>query len=125
MDYTREDWERIGLLEDISEDRKDMVAHAMTVSFNWIDNQPKPEQDISGHQNETLPLLAAHRVAKSINLTDDEILEISKEVGSAYEKFLIDFDELTVYSYIDIECEFLSHYCDNKIEEYKNKNNLN
>jgi hypothetical protein len=120
MEFTKEQWENIGLLEGVSEDRKEMVSHAMTLAFNWIDSQPKPEQDIPGYQHEIYPLEAARRVAMSIDLTDEEILEICKEVGPARDKF--DFGQFIGYS-LDAECEFQFDFCEKKIEELKSKHN--
>ena len=119
MDYTREDWERIGLLEGVSEDRKEMVSHAMTKAFNWIDQKSdKSEQDIPGFQHEVLPLEVVRRIAISIDLTDREIIQICEDVGPAHDKY--DFSQFGGYD-ITAECEFQFTYCDGKIEELKNK----
>ena len=117
MEYTKEQWEKIGLLDGISEDRKEIVSHAMTLAFNWIDSQPKPEQDIPGFQPETLPLEVVRRITMSVDLTDEEILKICEEVGPAHDRF--DFGVFVGYPGIDAECEFQFDFCNRIILEHQ------
>jgi len=118
MEFTTEQWEKIGLLEGISEDRKDVVAHALTVAFNWIDKRHDEQNEI---QHEVLPIEVIHRIARTIDLTDEEILKICEEVHPARDGY--DFNKFNYVggNTIDYEAEFIAEFCDEKIEQYKQK----
>mgnify|MGYP001327103479 CR=1 FL=1 len=120
MEFNTKQWEAIGLLEGISEDRKDVVAHALTVAFNWVDKKHN-EQNQDKFQHEILPIEVIHRIAKVIDLTDEEILKICEEINPARDGY--DFNKFNYVggNTIDYEAEFIAEFCDEKIEQYKNK----
>jgi len=115
MEWNRKKWEEIGVLVGIPEYRKDIVAYAMTVAFNWI------EQNMSGCQHEVLPIEVVNRIARTIDLTDEQILEICKEVHPAHDGY--DFNKFNYVggNTIDYEAEFVGEFCDKKIEQLKNR----
>jgi len=119
MEWNREKWEEIGVLVGIPEDRKDVVAYAMTVAFNWIEERNK-EADAK-FQHEVLPIEVVNRIARTIDLTDEEILKICEEVHPARDGY--DFNKFNYVggNTIDCEAEFVGEFCDKKIEQLKNR----
>ena len=120
MEFNTKQWEAIGILEGIPEDRKDVVAHALTVAFNCVDKKHN-KQNQNKFQYEVLPIEVIRRIVKEINLTDEEILKICEEVHPARDGY--DFNKFNYVggSTIDYEAEFIAEFSDEKIKQYKNK----
>ena len=121
-EFTQIQWDNIGLLEGFPDNRKFEATHALNVVFNWIKKRhEEPEQDIPGFtgQHELLPLHVIHKMIRTIDLNDQQILEICNEVHEAFDKFDIDEILKHTYSTIDAEAEFVYEFSENKIKQYK------
>lgn len=113
--YTREKWEEIGLLESIPEDRKDKAASALNISLKWVnDNSINSDLDV-----ETLPLSIILLIIKEVDICDDEVLNICKEVRPAVKAY--DFGKFNGISPLGLECEFMREFADHQIEKLKQK----
>jgi hypothetical protein len=114
-DYTREKWEELGLLESTPEDRKDKAVHALNLAVHWINNNTID----SDRQLETLPVTIILLIINKVDVTDDEVLNICKEVRPAVETY--DFSKFNGISQIGLECEFMHEFTEHQIEKLKQK----
>ena len=119
-EYTKEKWEELGLLESTPEDRKDKAVHALNLALKWISDK-SINSDIS-ESFETLPVTIILLIVNKIDVTDEEILNICKEVRPAVESY--DFNKFNGISAMGLECEFMHEFTEyqiKKLQENKNK----
>jgi len=119
-DYTREEWEKLGLLESTPDDRKDNVVKALNTSLHWMDEKHEATQDIPGFSDkyETMPIPIIVGIVKEVDVSDEGVRKICDEIVDAYEKY--DFGKFNGIP-MDIEAEFMCEFRDKKVEELKNK----
>ena len=111
--FTRNQWKEMGLFDGTGEEFEVKATKAMNVAFLFMYDKHEEGKE----KYELLPLMVIHRLIRSIDMTDDEALEICKEVETAVERY--DFNTFDGYSSIDVEAEFVAEFCDNKLEELK------
>jgi hypothetical protein len=109
--YTREKWEDLGLLETIPEDRKDKAVHALNLSCKWTSDKTINPDEIY----ETLPISIILLIIKKIDLSDEEVLNICKEVRPAVEAY--DFGKFNGISSLGLECEFMHEFTEYQINK--------
>lgn len=113
--YTREKWEEFGLLESTPEDRKDKAVHALNLAVHWInDNSINSDAQLG-----TLPVTIILLIVNKIDVTDEEVLNICKEVRPAVEAY--DFGKFNGISQLGLECEFMDEFTKYKIAKLQNK----
>lgn len=114
---TVKEWEDYGLLQEIPEDRKEMVVSCFNIATKWLMEGSLVSSERQG-EIETLMLPLFYRIAKFVDLTEMQVLEICKEfrqswlqhaVGERYPEF------------VDPEAEFLRAFAEMKINQYKQK----
>lgn len=104
MTTITEKWEKRGLLEYITEDRKEMTANTFEFTYNiLIQKYENPKHDISQ------PFLIVARICRKIELSNDEVLEIINDVELVYKNF-IENNKLECPLYD--EAEFIATYVD-------------
>lgn len=114
-EYTREKWEEIGISESIPEDRKDKAVRALNIALKWIhDNSINSDDEI-----ETLPLSIILLIIKKVDISDEEVLNICKEVRPAVEAY--DFSRFNGISQLGLECEFMHEFSELRIEKLLQK----
>ena len=112
---SKNEWEELGLLESTPEDRKDKATHALNLAVRWIS-----DNSINGDgQLETLPVTIILRIVNKIDVTDEEILNICKEVRPAVEAY--DFGKFNGISPLGLECEFIHEFTEYKITKLQQK----
>lgn len=115
MKHTKEQWEEIGLLLTVPEDRKDDATRMLNLALEYHLGGEAKEDKHKPFETIGFPILI--KIIKEINLSDAEALEILKEIPSALKKYNThQFDGYPV----DIEMEFAHRYCEDKIEQLKN-----
>ena len=112
--FTRNQWKEMGLLDGTSEEFEERATKAMNVAFLYMYDK---REEGKSEQFELLPLMVISRVIRSVDITDEEVLEICKEVEAALETY--DFNKFMGYSSIDVEAEFVAEFVDRKLEELK------
>lgn len=113
--YTREKWEELGLLESTPEDRKDKAVHALNLAVRWMnDNSINSDDEV-----ETLPVTIILLIINKVDVTDEEVLNICKEVRPAVEAY--DFGKFNGISQIGLECEFMHEFTEHQIEKLQKK----
>ena len=114
--FTRNQWKEMGLLDGTSEEFEERATKAMNVAFFFMKDK---HEEGKSEQFELLPLMVISRVIRSVDITDEEVLEICKEVEGAIKTY--DFNQFIGYSSIDVEAEFTADFVDRKLEELKNR----
>jgi hypothetical protein len=113
--YTREKWEEFGLFESTPEDRKDKAVRALNLAVNWINNNAIN----SDSQLSTLPVTIILLIVNKVDVTDEEVLNICKEVRPAIEAY--DFDKFFGISQLGLECEFMDEFTKHQIAKLQQK----
>jgi hypothetical protein len=117
---TIKEWENSGLLQDISEDRKQMMVDCFNVAIDWLTADKVVSADDTDDQIETLILPLFYRIAKIVDLNKIQVLEICKEFRQSWSHA-----DMTRYAKIvDPEAAFLKAFAEMKISQYKNQNKL-
>jgi hypothetical protein len=112
-EYTKEKWEDFGLLAELPEDRKEMVVSCYNIVMDWLAKDDSHEEEIEAL---ILPLL--YRIAKIVDLTKTQVIEICKEFQQSWSTK--DSDEAeSHYLAIDFEMMFISKFAEMKINQYK------
>ena len=114
--FTRNQWKEMGFFDGTSEEFEEKATKAMNVAFLYMYDK---REEGKSEQFELLPLMVISRVIRSVDITDEEVLEICKEVEGAIKTY--DFNQFIGYSSIDVEAEFTADFVDRKLEELKNR----
>lgn len=119
QDKTLKEWEDAGFLEEIPEDRKQMVVNCFNIAVDWVRNIPTNTDDIDGHI-EVLILPLFHRIAKVVDLNKIQVLETCKEFRHSW----LHADMTRYAKLVDPEAAFLKAFSEMKINQYKNNSKL-
>ena len=129
---TKEEWETTGILESTPEDRKDKVVNALNIGVKWIIESDYVKDDIdfidwvgdTNNINTMVPVVIV-KILNKIDVTDEEILTICKEVNSARRNFdsatLLNSTDSYKELGIDLNAEFFRNFCDAKVNQLKLK----
>jgi hypothetical protein len=113
---TLKEWEDFGLLEQLPEDRKEMVVSCYNIAIKWLTNTRINSNDRIIEL--ILPLF--YRIAKVVDLTEIETLETCKEFRQSW--ITRDSKEEKSHYYgIDFETMFVARFAEMKINQIKNK----
>ena len=116
-EYTREKWEELGLLEQLPEDRKEMTVFCYNIVIKWItDDNITSNHKIGEIEPLILPIF--YRIAKIVDLTEEQVLKTCKEFRQAW----LDFDPsqlINVNNVTDPELHFVKSFAEEKINQYK------
>jgi hypothetical protein len=112
---TKKNWERIGFLEELPEDRKDMVVNCFNLAIKWVTDDTLVRGKRQG-ELETLVLPIMYRIAKVVDLTESQVIEILKDFYHAW----LSFDPTKDEKSADPELHFVKTFCESKINQYKN-----
>ena len=116
---TVKEWEDYGLLAELPEERKQMVVECFNTASKWLIEGSLVTLEEQGDV-ETLILPLFYRIAKIVDLTEAEVLEICRDFRHAW--LTKDADEAeSHYNAIDFELMFLSKFAEMKINQYKQK----
>ena|ERR1035437_4059774 len=113
---TLKEWEDFGLLQELPDDRKEMVVSCYNIVIKWITDDLIATNNRIG-EIEPLILPIFYRIAKVIDLTETQVLEICKE----FRQSLINFDPTKYENIGDPELHFVKSFAEMKINQYKNK----
>ena len=116
---TVKEWEKIGFLSDIPEERKQMVADCFNTASKWLIEGSIVTSEKQG-ELETLVFPLFYRIAKVVDLTEAQVLETCKEFRQAW----VDFDpsQLINVEYLaDPELHFVKSFAEMKINQLKQK----
>lgn len=111
MNKRLENWENLGLLVKTPETKKVFVANALELLLSHLNYVYKKEQD---GNFETLIFPIFTRIGNEIEFSINELFTIIDEVREGV-------NDLEYSEYIDVEACFVEKYCENKINELKNK----
>ena len=117
---TQEEWEGSGLLQDIPEDRKQMVVDCFNIAIDWITEDKVVSDDDRMGEIEVLILPLFYRIAKEVDLNKTQVLETCKEFRQSW----LNADMTRYAKLIDPEAAFLQAFAGMKIIQYKNQNKL-
>jgi hypothetical protein len=109
---TKEEWEKIGVLELTPEDRKDKVVNALNIAVKWLIEFPINIDTTADYINVIVPVVIV-RIANNVDISEDEVLMICKEINIAYKNF----DPSTLPDSTDPDAEFFRAFCDAKINQ--------
>jgi hypothetical protein len=116
---TLKEFEDFGLLQDIPEDRKQMVVDCFNIAIKWVTDHSLVIADDRIGEIEVVILPLFYRIAKIIDLTEAQVLETCKEFWHSWLHA-----DMTRYPFLDPEAEFLRAFAEMKINQYKNNNKL-
>jgi hypothetical protein len=117
--YTIEQWEKLGLLENIPIERKPQVVNALNVALEYL---LEKEKDGDKEEFETLPFPVLIRITKEIDLTNDQVLEIVNDCRLKFKEY--DFNKFNNFG-MDYESFFTVEYADDKIKELQTDHGKN
>lgn len=100
-------WEEIGLLDGLPENRKKNVADAFTITYEYVLSMPSKDG-----QYETLAFPIIRRIVGNFDLNKEQIIEIIEEFREAIKNF-----DWTVYD----EASFVDLFVSTKINNLKIK----
>ena len=109
---TLKEWEDFGLLAELPENRKEMVANCYNIVMDWLTKDDTHEEEI-----EFLLLPVFYRIAKIVDLTKEQVLETCKEFQQAW----LDFDPTKLVNVDDSELYLVKSFVEMKINQYKTK----
>jgi len=110
-------WEKIGLLDNVPEDKKNYFNNAFDFTLNYLLSDHELSNDGTP---ETLIFPIIRRIGIEYEISNDEIIEMINELPEKYKDFqdnILPHIMLHSYSTIDAEAEFGSLYVENKIKE--------
>jgi hypothetical protein len=109
--YSQKEWENFGLLNKIPDNRKSKI----TRYFNYLLKILKCDvnDDI-----EPLMFTIIRKIGIEVDITNNDINQIIIEARKAY----INKHESEYVYALSMKCEFTNEFCENKINEFKNKN---
>jgi hypothetical protein len=113
---TLKEWEDFGLLAELPEDRKEMVVFCYNVAIKWLTDDLIASNDKIG-EVEALILPLFYRIAKIVDLTETQVLEICKEFRISW----LQFDPTELVNVDDPELHFIASFAEMKINQNKNK----
>jgi TusA-related sulfurtransferase len=110
--FSIEKWENLGVLEGLTDEQKVKTVVAFNIALNYlIKNEDKYETFF------TIPFPVIHRILKTRDLSEEEVIEIIDDCIPSCKKFIETSDFTSFYSTVDVEAEFISYYAEQKIEE--------
>ena len=115
MNHSKEQWEKIGLLDTIPEERKDM---AVTV-FNAVITHLTKNETEEHKSFETIAFPILIRILREVDLSVEEAIQMLGELDVAVEKY--DFNKFNGFYDIDVEMEFVVEFAEKKLEELKKR----
>jgi hypothetical protein len=113
---TVQEWEEYGLLAEIPEDRKQMVVDCFNFACKWLIEGSFVSDEPQG-ELETMILPLFYRIAKVVDLTEAQMLDICREFRQTWKKT----DRTKFPEYADVELEVVRGFAESKIEQYKQK----
>lgn len=113
---TVKEWEDYGLLAEIPEDRKEMVVSCFNISSKWLVEDSLVTTEKHG-EFETMVLPLFYRIAKIVDLTEEQVIEICKEFRQGW----VDFDPTELVNIGDPELHFVKSFAEMKINQLKQK----
>jgi hypothetical protein len=113
---TLKEWEDFGFLAELPEDRKEMVVFCFNIAVDWLIDDLVVTLKKQG-EFETLILPLFYRIAKIVDLTETQILEICKEFRISW----LQFDPTELVNVDDPELHFIASFAEMKINQLKNK----
>jgi hypothetical protein len=113
-EYIKKDWERTGFLEELPEDRKNMVVNCFNLAIKWVTDDALVTGKRQG-ELETLVLPIMYRIGKFVDLTDAQVMEICKEFRHGW----LDFQSEKHEDIEDPELHFVRAFSEAKIDQYK------
>jgi hypothetical protein len=108
------EWEDFGLLAELPEDRKEMVVFCYNTAIKWLTD----DLAVTHKKQETFEVLILptfYRIAKIVDLTEAQVLEICKEFRISWLKF----DPTELVNVDDPEAHFIASFAEMKINQYK------
>jgi len=115
MIHTKEQWEKIGLLDTLPKERKDMAVKAFNAAIKFL-----TENETEEHKPfETVGFPVLIRIIREVDLSAEEVPQILQEVAVAMEEY--DYNKFNGFYSIDVEMEFVVEFSEKKIEELKNR----
>lgn len=113
MIHSKEQWEKIGLLDTMPEERKDMAVEAFNAGVKFL-----TENETEEHKPfETVGFPVLIRIIKEVDLSAEEVPKLFQEVAVAMEEY--DYNKFNGFPQIDVEMEFVQEFSFKKIEELK------
>lgn len=111
---TKKEWEEIGLLSNIPEDRKDKVVNALNLIVDAMVG------DIV--EVETRPVPVIMRIVCEVDVPNEDIPRLFNEILGEYNNHDFEKDKAEhEHMNLDYESMFLTKIADMKIKEYKQK----
>lgn len=120
MKTNNTEWEKSGLLQDISEDRKEMITNCFNIAVDWINDIKIADDGERIGEIEVLIFPLFYRIAKEVDLDKIQILEVCKEFRHAWYRA----DMSRYPKSIDPEAAFLKAFAEMKINQCENNNKL-
>ena len=113
--YPLEKWKEKGFFEGVPEDREQKACDAFNLTLNYL---IKIENDTESFS--TIPFPIIHRIIRTHDLTEEEIIKIIHESITQYNVFN-ETSELQFMTGLDLEAHFTLNYAEQKIEELNTK----
>jgi hypothetical protein len=102
-------WEKMGFLQDIPKKRKKEVEDKLSFTYFYIANLPFGEYTIM------IPPIII-RILRIINLTEEEIMSICKEIIHTFDE---EFKKTKEKGIKEPHIEYCKRYAENYINNYK------
>jgi len=120
-EFTREKCEAVGILINTPEDRKDKVVKAINLAIEAILENMIHSDD---HRFETTPIPVIIRIVGTVDVPDEDIKLLYNEILLNGKDHILNDFILAEGFPMDYESKYMVEIAEEKINYYKNKNNI-
>jgi hypothetical protein len=119
--FTKEHCEELGFFTNTPEDRKDKVVLAINLAIEALIANMLVSDD---NQFETMPIPVIIRIVSAVDVPDEDIPRLYHEIRTTGKKHIVDDFVACEGMPMDYESKFMVEIAEEKINYYKNKNNV-